>query len=233
MRKTLGFVFLASAVLFTFTVQAETRPTALGTAELAQQVSDFLHVQVESYGGEAQIVVEPPQVDRLPACLQAQVFLPSGARVRPRLSVGIRCLAPQDWVSYTQASIVIEGDYYVASRGLPPGTVLGDDDLVLRHGDLLRLANGAVVERDLLLGSITTRRIGAGSLIKTQALRSAQSVERGQNVRLEARGAGFVATSDGKALQGGEPGTQIQVRTASGQTVSGTVLNSHTVLVFL
>jgi flagella basal body P-ring formation protein FlgA len=199
----------------------------------AEQIRVFLLEQAAPYGGTAQVNVEALAADKLAPCEQSEAFLPHGARLRSRLSVGIRCVAPKNWVAYTQASISIDGNYYVTARALKAGTALGADDISQRSGDLLRLPNGIVLDPDLLIGSVTTQRLAAGSTIKASALRSPESILRGQAVRLEARGPGFVATSDGKAMQNGEPGSQIQVRTASGQTVSGTVLNAHTVLVLM
>src|SRR3546814_3068201 len=84
-----------------------------------------------------------------------------------------------------------------------------------------------------LVGYIASQRISAGTPIKSRALRDPDSIQRGQAVRTEARGTGFVATGEGQALQSGAPGTQIQVRSSSGQIVSGTVLNATTVLVIM
>jgi len=205
----------------------------LSNEDFVQQVEEFVLDQAADYPGQARVSVTPPDIDRMPACAQSEVFLPSNGRLRPRMTVGLRCIAPSPWTSYTQVELGIDGHYYVASRSLDSGTVITDDDLATRDGDLLRLASGTVFDRDRLLGSITTQRIGTGSPIRERALRSADSVARGQAVRLEARGVGFVATSEGTAMQSGEPGMQIQVRAASGQMVSGTVLNSQTVLVLM
>lgn len=207
--------------------------TPLTTEDFAQQAEDFVLEQALSYPGQARVIVHPPDISRMPACAQSEAFLPSSGRLRPRMTVGFRCLAPSSWTSYTQVELSIEGQYYVSSRSLDSGTIIADDDIATRDGDLLRLAPGTVFDRDRLLGSITTQRIGTGSPIRERALRSADSIARGQAVRLEARGVGFVATSEGTAMQSGEPGTQIQVKAASGQLVSGTVLNSQTVLVLM
>lgn len=203
------------------------------TASYAEKIHAFLLEQAAPYGGTAQINVEALAADRLAACEQSEAFLPHGTKLRSRLSVGIRCVAPQSWVAYAQANISIEGNYYVTAQALKAGTALSAENISQRSGDLLRLPNGIVLDPGLLIGSVTTQRLAAGSTIKASALRSPESIQRGQAVRLEARGPGFVATSDGKAMQNGEPGSQIQVRTASGQTVSGTVLNAHTVLVLM
>jgi len=52
-------------------------------------------------------------------------------------------------------------------------------------------------------------------------------------VRKEARGVGFVATGEGVALESGAPGVMIQVRTSSGQIVTGTVVNNTIVRILM
>jgi len=217
--------FLAPAVALSAPV--------LTSDDLVHQAEAFVRDQASVFPGQARVTVTPPQLARLPGCHQSDIFLPSNGRLRPRMTVGLRCLAPQPWVSYTQVELSVEGQYYVANHSLDAGTIIGPRDISPREGDLLRLAPGTLYELERLIGSITTQRIGTGSPIRERALRSPDSIARGQAVRLQARGVGFVASSDGTALQGGEPGTQIQVRAASGQTVSGTVLNGQTVLVLM
>ena len=200
-------------------------------ADLARKIAAFLKEQASSYPGDPKVTVEPPETGKLTACNHVQVFLPSGARLRSQMNVGVRCLAPQPWVIHTQASLSVQGSFYVPVQTLKPGTVLSADNLEPRAVDLLTLPASVVTDAEQLIGSITTQRINAGSAIKASALRSAQSVQRGQMVRLEARGVGFVATGEGKAMQNGEPGSRIQVRTNSGQLVSGTVIDAATVRV--
>ena len=49
-------------------------------------------------------------------------------------------------------------------------------------------------------------RITAGQPIKGAALRNAQSVVRGSNVRINAVGKGFMVSSEGQALDNAAPG---------------------------
>lgn len=230
MLKFLVPVILAGAAL-TSHAQAPGSDFAPDSAALVKEVEEFLKGQASSYPGTAQITVDEPDIAKLTTCQHSQVFLPSGSRLRARMNVGIRCLAPEPWVVYTQASLSVQGVYYVPTHTLKVGTTLSRDNLNERETDLLSLPSSVIFDENLLLGSITTQRITAGSPIKANALRSPDSIQRGQAVRLEARGIGFVATSEGQALQNGAPGALIKVRTNSGQTVSGTVLNSGTVLV--
>jgi len=223
-------VLIAAAVLCGGNAHAA-EPAAAPPSPYVDQITQYLLEQAAGWPGTPKITVEPFKDGRMAPCDSSEVFLPGAGKLRSRLTVGLRCLAPQSWVSYTQVSMSIEGSYYVTAYALKAGTVLSPDNLAERSGDLLRLPTGSVVEADRLIGSVTTQRLGAGSTIKYTALRSGDAVQRGQSVRLEARGPGFVATSEGKAMESGEPGTQIQVRAASGQIVSGTVLNAHTVVV--
>lgn len=229
LKRCFHFVLVLGACLLPPAAQS----ASLTGDDFTRQAEAFLRDQVSVFPGQARVIVAPPQIDRLAACQQSEVFLPSNGRLRPRMTIGLRCLAPQPWVSYTQVELSVEGQYYVAGHSLDAGTIITPSDVATREGDLLRLAPGTIYDPNRLFGSITTQRIGTGSPIRERALRSPDSIARGQAVRLEARGVGFVASSDGTALQGGEPGTQIQVRAASGQTVSGTVLNGQTVLVLM
>lgn len=229
------FMLRALASVLLFTCLTLSTPAAMGQADAALrlQIEDFLHGQAAHYPAALQINIEPTQLQNQAACEDYQVFLPNSAKLRPRMSVGIRCQAPNPWVSYVQVNLSLPGMYYVAARTINRDEVVDGEDILEREADLLRLPPGAIYDPDRVLGSIATQRISAGSPLRTSALRGPDSIQRGQAVRLEARGVGFVATSDGKALEDGEPGMQIQVRAASGQTVSGTVVNNQTVVVLM
>jgi flagella basal body P-ring formation protein FlgA len=202
-------------------------------AAVASEVEAFLRGQATSYPGSTHIVVEPPRLTNQPACAHLQAFLPSGQRLRSRMTVGIRCMAPQAWTTYVQANLSILGHYYVANRNIQVGDTLSLDDLSAREGDILRLSGGTVFDPSQAVGYVASQRISAGGPIKSRSLRSPDSIQRGQTVRTEARGSGFVATGEGKALESGAPGAQIQVRSSSGQIVSGTVVNGSTVRVMM
>lgn len=202
-------------------------------ALVAAEVESFLAGQASSFPGSASITVEAPRINRQAACSQLQAFLPSGQRLRERMTVGVRCMAPETWISYVQANLSIQGYYYVANHTIQAGDTLTLGDLTGREGDLLRLSSGVIFDPSQAIGYVAKQRISAGGIIKSSILRDPDSIQRGQTVRTEARGIGFVATGEGKALQSGAPGAQIQVKSSSGQIVSGTVLNSNTVQVVM
>lgn len=202
-------------------------------AAVMAEVETFLLSQAATYPGATHITVESPRLTSQPACAHMQAFLPSGQRLRTRMTVGVRCMAPQTWTTYVQANLSIMGHYYVANRTIQVGDTLSLDDLSAREGDVLRLSGGTIFDPSQAVGYVASQRISAGNPIKSRSLRSPDSIQRGQSVRTEARGLGFVATGEGKALENGTPGAQIQVRSSSGQIVSGTVLNANTVQVMM
>lgn len=199
---------------------------------ISAEVEAFLLSQAQTLPGAAEVFVTPPRITRQAACEHLETFL-TNPQLRSRMNVGVRCLSPQPWTLYVQASVSVTGYYYVTNRSINVGETITMDDLIAREGDLLRLARGVITDPSLAVGYIAQQRISADSVLRSSALRDPDSIVKGQPVRTEARGIGFVATGEGVALESGAPGTMIQVRTSSGQVVTGTVVNNTTVRVMM
>lgn len=230
--NTLAAVLTAAALLSTLPSSVGAQAGLQDPQVIAAEVEAFLLTQAQALPGTPEVAVTPPRINRQAACEHLDTFLPN-PQLRSRMNVGVRCLAPQPWTLYVQASVAVQGYYYVTNRAINVGEPLSLDDLVAREGDLLRLPGGVVVDPSLAVGYIAQQRISAGSTLRSSALRDPDSIVRGQAVRTEARGVGFVANGEGVALESGAPGTMIQVRTSSGQVVTGTVVNNTTVRVMM
>ncbi|MCD0505024.1 flagellar basal body P-ring formation chaperone FlgA [Bordetella petrii] len=212
----------------------DTSPTGMASAATVGQAAEaFLREQLAALPGDATITLDPIDTSRTPSCAALDPFLPSALRVRSRMTVGVRCAGPQPWTLYVQANVSIRGQYYVAARMIAAGQAIGEADLAPREGDLVTLPRGVVLDPAAILGMRARYRITAGQTIKGTALRSAQAVTRGQQVRITARGPGFEVSSEGEALDNAPPGAPVQVRTTSGQIVSGIVRNATLVEVAL
>lgn len=198
---------------------------------LMEQIQFFVEDMAVSWPGQLNLTITPPDLARHPECHNFEIFMSGQQGLKSRMNIGIRCTAPGSWTTFTTVNAKIDGAYYVTSRNINAGTVLSLDDLIPIQGDLLKIPAGSLTDPGQIVGYITTQRLAGRRPIRASALRSPDSVERGQRVKIEVRGAGFVVTSDGQAMQSGEPGTQIQVRTASGQMVTATVLNAQTVMI--
>lgn len=192
-------------------------------------VVDYLRQQASSYPGLAEVTVNAERVSQQPACSDLSVQLSRGQALRSRMSVEVRCRAPQVWTARVQVDMAIHGYFYVPNRPIEAGDTLTLDDLIGRQGDILSLGRGTAVDPSRIIGHIAIQRIPQGVPIKLRALRSPESIPRGQQVRTEAHGRGFVVTGEGQAMQAGAPGDRIRVRTPSGRIITGTVIDSATV----
>ena len=215
-----------AALLLTLAAAQAQEAAAQPSEAIALAAQAYLQEQLASLPGQPSIAIDPPRAERLAPCDAMSPFLPSGMRLRSRMTVGVRCNAPKPWTTYVQATVSVPGQYYVASRMIAAGQALTPNDLAPRDGDLVALPPGAITNPQTVVGMTAAYRINAGQPVRGSSLRNAQSVLRGTNVRINARGAGFVVSSEGQALDNAAPGATVQVRTASGQVVSGVVRNA-------
>jgi flagella basal body P-ring formation protein FlgA len=200
-------------------------------APVAALVEHFLRAQAKDEQGEASISVQPPRTAHLEACSQLRPMDGHGQALRSRMTVTVRCLAPSPWTIYVQANVSIMGSYYTAQRTIQAGEIITAGDLSRREGDLLKLSRDIVRDPEQAVGRHALQRLAAGTPIAARALRSPGSIERGKRVRILARGPGFEVAGEGLALESGVPGSVIQIRSSSGQIISGKVIDAHTALV--
>ncbi|AUA57541.1 flagellar basal body P-ring biosynthesis protein FlgA [Achromobacter spanius] len=223
LARASGLIVLALAGSGAALAQAVASQPPGAIASVAQ---DYLLDQLAGLPGQPAVTVDPPRVEHLTPCDAMAPFMPSGMRLRSRMTVGVRCNAPKPWTTYVQATVSVPGYYYVASRLIAAGQALTPDDLSPRDGDLVSLPPGAITDPQMVEGMTAAYRINAGQPVRSSSLRNAQTVLRGSNVRINARGNGFVVSSEGEALDNAAPGARVQVRTANGQVVSGVVRNA-------
>jgi flagellar basal body P-ring formation protein FlgA len=206
-------------------------PAQANPSGLMETVHAFLYQQSQELGDEINIEVFPPSA-RLPECPYPQPFLPgNGQQQWGRISVGVRCGDRGEQVRYMQAEIRVIGHYLVAAQSVTAGTLVDSNMLEFRQGDLSRLPRQAIFDPDEVIGQQTRRPLAAGTIIQHHQLRSVPLVERGQQVILEAGGAGYLITREGKALDPGGLGEQVRVRVSRSTTLSGVVVGQARVAV--
>jgi flagella basal body P-ring formation protein FlgA len=199
-------------------VRAQQDPAALSAA-----AEKYLRAQLASIPGVPTIAMDLPQVQNLAACAELFPFIPEPIHIRARMSVGVRCASPQIWTTFVQATVSIAGQYYVAAHQLGMGQILRADDLVARKADLVSLPANVVLDPSQAIGMKLASAMMTGQMLRTDNLRSALYVQRGQSVQLVVNGRGFRVSTEGKAMSSAGPGERIQVRTANGQVISGIV----------
>ena len=189
----------------------------------------FLQQQSAGLPGKVEITVAPAFPRGLAACTMLEPFMPSGARLWGRMTVGVRCAGERPWTIYLQARISLRATYYLAARAMAPGEVFTSADLVARDGDLTGLPQAIVTDPSQVVGSVSLVRIAGGMPLRRDMLKSASSVSIGQTVRVVAAGDGFAISAEGSAMNNASPGQQVRVKTANGQIISGIVKDGSTV----
>lgn len=197
-------------------------PSLAQTSMLYSTLDNYLKTQTQGLPGK--VTYSIGQLDartQLSACDAFEPFLPSGSRLWGKATVGVRCLGPSTWTVYIPVQVNVSSNYLIAARTLPAGYVLGSTDIVVRSGDLSRLPANVVTDQQQALGKTVKNGFTAGQPIRSDLLLTPWAVQQGQSVRTVANGPGFSVSSEGKALGNAVDGQVVQVRTPSGQTVSG------------
>lgn len=199
-------------------------PDSIRRAALA-----FLQQQIAGLPGKTTATVTTAFPRGLAACTTLEPFLPTGARLWGRTTVGVRCAGERPWTVYLQAKVAVQATYYVAARQIAPGEPLGAADLIARDGDLTVLPLAVITDPAQAIGSTALARISAGLPLRQDMLKSAASVSAGQTVRVVAAGPGFTISAEGSVLANAAPGQSVRVRMAAGQIVTAIVKDAGTV----
>ncbi|HJW02128.1 MAG TPA: flagellar basal body P-ring formation chaperone FlgA [Azospira sp.] len=200
----------------------------VGNVASAQQdvvtnaVDQLLRTQTRGLPGRVNYTIG--QLDprtQLTPCPAVEAFLPPGNRLWGRISVGVRCLAEGGWTVYVPVQVSVTANFLVSARPLSPGQILGINDVVTQSGDLASLPGGVLTDVQQALGKTVKNGISAGQPLRADMLTAPLVVLQGQTVKVISRGAGFSVSSEGRAMNNAAEGQVAQVRTPSGQTVSG------------
>lgn len=211
-----------SVLFLALTATAVAAPPTEDAARLRHLATSHLAQLTAGLPGEIKIETELPKAAaKLARCEAPEPFVPEGMRLTGNVTVGIRCHAPAKWTVYVPASVSVTTTYMVAAVPLKPGQTLTAELLETRRGDLARLAQDVVTQPELVLGKVMANGLAAGAPLRSGMLRAPQAIAQGQGVQMLVTGKGFRISSEGRALNNAAEGQVVQVRTPSGQVVSG------------
>jgi len=206
-----------------FSQAAVAQTTARQTPKAIQQaVEQFLQIQTAGLPGQVQIKIGPidPRLN-VAECSALDPFIPSGSRLWGKTTVGIRCLAPSKWTIYISTSVHVLADYFVTVAPLAQGQSIHLKDITKNNGDITSLPPGVITDASQAIGRIASVSIPSGAPLRQDALRTQQAILQGQTVKLISTGPGFRVSSEARALNNASEGQVTQVRTSSGQLISG------------
>ncbi len=202
------------------------KPEKQNLEVLRQTAEQFLRSQTTNLPG--QVTISVGNVDQrlnLAACPAPLAFLPNGSRAWGKTTVGVRCVGSQNsspnWTMFIQASVKVQGDYVAAAIPLQAGQTIQAGQLLMLQGDLTALPAGLVSDIQTVIGRSSAQAVAAGSPLRQDALRNAQVIQQGQLVKVIASGPGFKVASEARAINNANDGQPVQVKTGTGQQLSG------------
>ena len=197
-------------------------PAQDASSPLYTALNNFLRTQTQGLPGKVSFRISPLNArTQLTPCDAFEPFIPSGSKLWGKSTIGVRCLGPSNWTIYTQVQISVTGNYLVAARSMAAGQVVGATDIVTRSGDLSTLPSSILTDQAQAIGKTVKLGFANGQPLRSDQLIAPWAIQQGQNVKTVYEGDGFNVSGEGKALNNAIEGQVVQVRTSSGQTISG------------
>lgn len=191
-------------------------------SDMAERVRLLVDERLGQGGGEVEVSVgEPDARLKLAPCERMEPFVPPGARMLGRTSLGVRCVDGANWVVYVPVQIRLFLDAWVAARPIGRGQVVTAEDVRLDRVDVAPLNGNALLPDMPLVGRTALRAVTPGEPLRRDALRSPAVVQPGDAVQVVALGTGFAAQSSGRALTAAAEGQTAQVALPGGKILSG------------
>lgn len=229
-RPASGSARIAAALLSALLVAAPGAAAAARGAQANPQAaaaSDAIHRLIaDEIGGQRRIEVRVGQLDprlRLAACARAEPFVPHGARLWGRSSIGVRCVDGASWTVMLPVTISVFDEVLVANATMAAGSVPTPADFRLQEVDLTRQHGALVTDPAQLDGRVLARALAAGQPLREDAMKLPPVFSSGDPVPLLVAGQGFTITSDGIAMGSAGEGQRLRVRTNNGRIVVGQV----------
>lgn len=169
---------------------------------------------------------------RLPKCESAlTAYLPPGATVRRRTTVGVRCEGPKPWKIFVPVSIAAYTKVMVANRPIGPGTTISRDTVSWVERDVATLSYGYLPSLEGQGGLRARRSIAQGAVITANMVEANAIVHKGQRISLRSDSGPISVTMSGIALEDGAVNGRIAVRNlSSGRRLEGIVESSEVVV---
>lgn len=198
--------------------------------QLQELVAQFIAQQTQGINGEVGYQVSPVDTRlSLAKCSKPEVFLPNGAQLVGRVSIGVRCNKPERWQIFIPATIQLKLNLVISARPLTRNIPLSSDDLNIQTTEVTR-ATG-FTDPEQIIGKVLKYNITQGQIIREDMLRAAYSITQGQITPIIIEGDGFSIRSEGTALNNASAGQRAQLRTSNGKVVSGIATEDGTLKV--
>ena len=167
----------------------------------------------------------------LPACDNSlDAFLPPGANIIGKTTIGVRCQTPRPWTLYVPAKVTSFSQVLATNAPLRRGHIISAEDVSLETRDSSSLNRAYLSSPEDAIGKVLKRNLARNALLSNTILAEPNIISKGQQVDLQAGGRGLQVSVTGIALSGGAIGEKIRVKNlSSSKIVEGTILGSGAV----
>ena len=203
---------------------------AADASEIANDTKVFLDSQALNLPGDVEITVgEPDPRMNLAECKRYQPFIPNGARLWGRTTLGVRCVEGASWNIFLPVQIKVFGPAPVAARSISRGQPLLADDVRMDRVEWTQFPVGALLGAEQIEGRIATRAIVAGEPLRRELLRAPPILVPGDPVKIVFNGSSFAVATEGRSLTMAAEGQAVQVAVTGGKILSGIARAGKTV----
>lgn len=136
-----------------------------------------------------------------------------------RVTVKVSCEGSAPWSVYVPAQVRLYREVAVLINPLKRDSLIGEADVAMVEQDVSTLSRGYLVSTELAIGRKLTRAMPAGQPLVPNNLQIAESIRKGDQVVISARGGGVAVRMPGEALANGVLGEQINVRNLASKRV--------------
>lgn len=200
--------------------------------DLAEGARVLMEQQALPGGGEVEVIVgEPDSRLALAPCARFEPFIPPGAKLWGRSSLGVRCVEGATWTVFVPVDVRVWSNVQVAARPIARGRPIVSDDVRIDRVDLTRVAGAIYAADESLDGNVAIRAISAGEPLRRDLLRPPPIMAAGDPVKVVYDGTGFAISIDGKALAPAGDGQSVRVATSAGRVLTGVARPGHIVLI--
>ncbi len=218
--------FLCSLLIGTHHAMAEEKFQSIAIIKAAAQTFLSGHSDIE---GQSNTTVSIGNIDNrltLPACgSPLDTFLPSGAKVQGKTTIGVRCQGPKPWTLYVPANVTTVIQVLAANTPLRRGHIITAADISLQSRDTSLINIAYLSQPEQAIGKVLKKNLANKTLLTSAVLTEPHVIHKGQHVDLQAGRGGLKVSASAIALTGGAVGEKIRVKNlSSSKIIAGTIL---------
>lgn len=167
----------------------------------------------------------------LPTCgTPLEAFLPPGAKVQGKTTIGVRCQAPRPWTLYVPAKVASFSQVLVTNSPLRRGHLISTEDVSLQSRNSSSLNRAYLSDPEHVIGKVLKKNLPRKALFTNAVLAEPHVIDKGQQIDLQAGSGGLQVSATAIALNGGAVGEKIRVKNlSSSKIIEGTILASGSV----